>query len=112
MKVLRLRYFAGYPQGVIVAADPDTTQFVFNAASGARMSMTEPGYPRVAFPFGWEWHQRLKRMHRGDIVGMPGRWLDSAGALALLYLSISGLVMYIQMWMARRRSGRTSLMWR
>jgi uncharacterized iron-regulated membrane protein len=112
IKVLNLRYFSGYSQGVVVAADADTRQLVFNAQTGARMSMTEKGYPSVGFPFGWEWHQRLKRMHRGDIFGMPGRWLDSLGALALLYLLLSGAVMYTQLWMSRARSGRRELIWK
>lgn len=112
VKVLRLRYFAGYPQGVVVAADPETTQLVFNARTGAQMSMTEKGYPKVPFPAGWEWHQRLKLIHRGDIAGMPGRWLDTLGALAMLYLSISGVVMYYQLWIRRKRAGRGALIWK
>ncbi len=111
IKVIRLRYFVGYPQGVIIAGDSHTSQFVFNAASGRRMSMYEPGYPNLNFPSGWEWHQRLKRLHRGDFFGMPGRWLDTIGALALVYLCVSGIVMYSQLWLARRRNGRKALVW-
>ena len=111
LKVIRLRYFVGYPQGVVVAADAATSQFVFNAVSGQRMSMHEAGYPNLNFPSGWEWHQRLKRLHRGDFFGMPGRWLDTVGALALVYLCLSGIVMYVQLWLARRRNGRKALVW-
>jgi uncharacterized iron-regulated membrane protein len=95
-----------------VAADPETTQLVFNAATGAQMSMTEKGYPKVPFPAGWEWHQRLKQIHRGDIAGMPGRWLDTLGALATLYLSISGVIMYYPLWIRRKRAGRGALTWK
>lgn len=111
IKVLRLRYFVGYPQGVILAADKTTTQLVFNARTGQRMSMREAGYPNLNFPSGWEWHQRLKRLHRGDAFGMTGRWLDTIGALALIYLCLSGIVMYVQLWRARRRTGRKGLVW-
>jgi uncharacterized iron-regulated membrane protein len=111
IKVIRLRYFVGYPQGVILSADKATTQLVFNAQTGKRMSMYEIGYPNLNFPSGWEWHQRLKRLHRGDFFGMPGRWMDTVGALALVYLSLSGLIMYTQLWLARRRAGRKSLVW-
>ncbi len=111
MKVLQLRYYAGYAQGVVVAADRETTQLVFNARTGARMTMSEPGYPNENFPFGWDWHQRLKRMHRGDIFGMTGRWLDTFGALSLVYLTVSGLVMYLQLRARRRRLGRPGLIW-
>ncbi len=111
IKVIRLRYFVGYPQGVILAADKATTQLVFNTQTGARMSMHEAGYPNLNFPSGWEWHQRLKRLHRGDFFGMPGRWLDTIGALALVYLCLSGIVMYVQLWLARRCTGRSALIW-
>lgn len=111
IKVIRLRYFVGYPQGVVVAADAATSQLVFNARSGQRMSMHEAGYPNLNFPSGWDWHQRLKRLHRGDFFGMPGRWFDTIGALALVYLCLSGIIMYVQLWLARRRTGRKALVW-
>ncbi len=112
IKVLQLRYFSGYAQGVVIAADPATSQHVYNTATGAAMSMSEPGYPKVSFPLGWEWHQRMKRLHRGDFFGLPGRWLDLAGACGALYLLISGGVMY---WTMRRRrvaGGRTGWIWK
>ena len=112
IKVLRLRYFAAYAQGVVVANNPDTSQLVFNADTGKRMSMSEPGYPDLGFPLGWEWHQRVKQLHRGDYFGMPGRWMCTIGALALLYLSVSGVVMYLQMLARRRSQGRTGLIWK
>jgi uncharacterized iron-regulated membrane protein len=112
IKVLRLRYFAGYPQGIVVAADSDTTQLVYNTATGAALGLAEKGYPNMGFPFGWEWNQRLKRIHRGDILGMSGRWVVVISALALAYLALSGLVLYYQAWLRRYRSGRRSLLWK
>lgn len=111
IKVLRLRYFSGYDQGVVIAQDPDTTQYVFDARSGASMSMTEPGYPRMGFLARWELHQRLKRIHRGDIFGMTGHRLDSLGGMALLYLLVSGVVMYVQAWQRRAAGGRRQILW-
>ncbi len=112
IKVLQLRYFAGYAQGVVIAADPSTTQHVYNTATGAEMSMTEPGYPPVGFPSGWAGHQWLKQLHRGDAIGLTGRWLDFFGALGALYLLVSGAVMYTEMWRRRARSGRTQWVWK
>lgn len=111
IKVIRLRYFVGYPQGVIVGADPATTQHVFNARTGAPMAMWEKNYPDLSFPSGWEVHQLLKRIHRGDIFGMTGRWLDLAAGLSLIYLTLSGIVMYLHLWLRRRQSGRGALFW-
>lgn len=112
IKVLRLRHFAGYAQGIVVAADRDTTQLVYNTATGAEMGLSEPGYPEMGMPFGWEWNQRLKRIHRGDIFGMSGRWVVTLSGVALLYLSISGFVLYYQAWIRRYRSGRKALLWK
>ena len=110
IKVLRLRYFAGMPQGAIVGG-ADTRQFVFNAFTGRRVSMTEPGYPYTGFPFGWEEHELVKKIHRGDALGVPGRILDLFAGLSLLFLSLSGLVMYLSLWNARRRTGRKQMFW-
>ena len=110
--MLRLRYFAGYAQGVVIAADPDTTQLVFNTKTGAKMSMTEPGYPKMGFLLGWDLHQKMKQLHRGDYFGMPGRWLDTIGALAMVYLTVSGIIMYIQLLLRRRRIGKKELVWK
>jgi uncharacterized iron-regulated membrane protein len=112
IKVLRLRYFSGFAQGIVVAADRDTTQYVYNMATGAAMGLSEKGYPEMGFPFGWDWNQRLKRIHRGDVAGMSGRWIVAVSGLALAYLSISGLVLYYQAWMRRYRTGRRALLWK
>ncbi len=111
IKVLRLRYFVGYPQGVVVGADAQTTQHVYNARSGAVMQMWEPGYPDLNFPSGWELHQALKRFHRGDMFGLTGRWLVLLGGFSLIYLSLSGAIMYVQLLRRRRKSGRSELIW-
>lgn len=112
VRVLRLRNYAHYQQGVIIADDGNTSQRVFNASTGAAMSMQEPGYPDTGFPYGWEWHQRVKQLHRGDFFGMTGRWLVTLGGLALLYLGLSGPVMYWQLWRRRASSGRRAAIWK
>jgi uncharacterized iron-regulated membrane protein len=112
LKTFRLRYFAGYPQVVIVAADKDTDQLVYNAKTGDPMSLSEPGYPDTYYPFGWEGNQVLKRLHRGDSAGMLGRWLILIGALALCYQAISGVVIYLTDWRVRRKRGRGAFIWK
>lgn len=112
MKTLRLRYFAGYAQAVIIAADKDTSQLVYNAKTGEYMTLSEPGYPDTYYPLGWEGNQVLKRLHRGDSAGMLGRWLVTLAALAMCYLSISGVVMYLIEWRRRHASGRSALIWK
>jgi uncharacterized iron-regulated membrane protein len=111
IKVIRLRYFAGMPQGVIIAGREHTQQIVYNAATGRRVSMTEPGYPETGQPFGWQEHQLMKQIHRGDWLGLPGRGMDLIAGLSLIFLSVSGSVMYLDAWKRRRRGGRAGFFW-
>ncbi|MFT3907032.1 MAG: PepSY-associated TM helix domain-containing protein [Steroidobacteraceae bacterium] len=95
IKALRLRMFGGMPQGVIVAGRSLLRQYVFDTRSGRRAGEYEKGYPVTGFPFGWGVHETVKQMHRGDIIGLPGRCLDLLTGLALLFLLITGTQMYL-----------------
>jgi hypothetical protein len=103
IKLLRLRYFAGIPQGVVVRGGADTHQFAFNTATGSRASFQGPGYPVTGMTFGWQWDQIFKQIHRGDVIGLTGRWISLLTGLSLLFLSISGAVMYFEPWRRKRR---------
>ncbi|WP_250518386.1 PepSY-associated TM helix domain-containing protein [Caballeronia sp. ATUFL_M1_KS5A] len=112
VKVLRLRYFAGMPQGIVVAGDnADTQQLAFNAATGDKASLSGPGYPDTNQTYGWQVAQIAKKIHRGDWMGPVGRYVDLIAGAALLYLTISGLVMYVELWSRRRKMGRNGLLW-
>jgi uncharacterized iron-regulated membrane protein len=111
IKVLRLRHFAGMDQGVVVAGGDDVRQFAFNAADGRPAGISGPGYPNTDMPFGWQIDQLAKRIHRGDIIGLSGRCMDLLAGLSLLYLSVSGAVMYVDLWSRRRKMGRHGLFW-
>jgi uncharacterized iron-regulated membrane protein len=112
IKVLRLRSFAGMQQGVFIAGlDDHTTQTAYNAETGEHVTSSEPGYPKTQYPFGWEEHELMKQLHRGDYFGVPGRMLDLYAGLAMIYLSLSGLVMYVDMWRRRRLSCRGEIVW-
>lgn len=112
VRVLRVRLFAGMPQGVVITADPEPRQRVFDTRSGRRVSMNEPGYPDTVFPTGWEWHERIKRIHRGDWLGLPGRLLDLLAGLSLVWFAGSGVWIYAQLWRRRARGGRRAPFWR
>jgi len=112
IKVLRLRYYSGQPQGLLIyGSGADTSQIVYNTSTGRRTSTTEPGYPYTGFPLGWKWHELMKQIHRGDIIGIPGRFMDLFAAFSLVFLSASGLVMYLDVWKKRRRTGKSSPVW-
>ena len=111
IKVLRLRYFAGMPQGVIVSGGEETRQFPFNAATGRVAPLWARGYPVTGQPFGWQWDQIAKGIHRGDFIGLPGRWMSLLTGLSLLFLCVSGAANYFELWNKRRKAGRLGLFW-
>ncbi|WP_206243544.1 PepSY-associated TM helix domain-containing protein [Novosphingobium terrae] len=112
LRVLRLRHYGTWDQGVVITAGQEARQLVFDTASGQPMRLTEPGYPPTGFPFGWQAHQWAKSVHRGDFFGLTGRMTNFLAGLAMIYLSVSGIVMYWTMWAKRRSSGRTSFFWK
>ena len=104
LKVVRLRNYAGMPQGVVITGGADTKQIVFNAQSGKAVSETEAGYPPTGFPFGWQAHQNAKNIHRGGIIGVPGRLMDLFAGLSLFYLSINGIALYFDYRKLKRKT--------
>lgn len=111
IKVLRLRYFAGMPQGVFVTGGTVTDQIVYNTATGATASLSEPNYPATGQTFGWQVDETAKKIHRGDIFGLTGMWMSLLSGLALLYISVSGGVMYYDLWKRRSKQGKKQLIW-
>jgi hypothetical protein len=56
-------------------------------------------------------HNVLQNLHAGYFLGTFGRWLSIAIATGLLTLSITGIVMYVQLYGARKKLGRSGLFW-
>jgi len=84
----------------------------FNARTGAPMTDWTTGGVLVGPGYFTDWHQLVKRIHRGDIIGdFAGRYIDIATGLALLYLVISSFLMYADLWRARAKRGRKALFW-
>jgi uncharacterized iron-regulated membrane protein len=104
LKVIRIRDFGGVPQGVVVTGDGrDTKQVVFNARTG-ELETNEPQRNGPRFPFGWDAHQTAKAVHRGSYFGVGARFLDFFAGLALLYLSINGLALYVDFRKERKQT--------
>jgi uncharacterized iron-regulated membrane protein len=112
IKVIRLRMFGQMQQGVVITGGDTTDQLVFNAETGQPASLTEPAYPPVGFPFGVQVHENIKHFHSGEMFGLSGQMMNLLAGLSLLFLSVSGLVMYFDMWLKRCKGGRGSLLWK
>ena len=111
IKALRLRYFAGMPQGIVIAGGGMTRQYAYNAATGRTAPLWAPSYPVTGQPFGWQWDQIAKGIHRGDAFGLTGRWMSLLTGLSVLFLCISGAANYFELWNKRRKVGRLGPFW-
>lgn len=111
IKVLRLRVFGQMKQGVAITGGEETRQLVFNTDTGQPVSLHEPGYPRTGFPFGIQMHEDIKHFHSGQLFGLTARWMDLFAGMSLIFLSVSGLTMYLELWGRRRKTNRRSFFW-
>ncbi|RVU05909.1 hypothetical protein EOE18_08070 [Novosphingobium umbonatum] len=112
LRSLRLRNYYGYQQVAVVTGEEVTRQLVFNLANGAPMSLEAPHYPDSQFPFGMNVHEWVKHFHSGYLLGVPARVMTLLSGLALLYLTVSGVVIYFDMWRRRRDTGRAGFFWK
>nr|WP_260929379.1 PepSY domain-containing protein [Novosphingobium sp. 9] len=112
IRAIRARIWYGQAEGAVVTATDPTRQLVYNTANGQRQGLSSPLYPRSAFPFGTDVHEWMKHFHSGELLGLPARMLDLLAGISLVFLSASGLWMYIDLWRKRARSGRKALFWR
>jgi uncharacterized iron-regulated membrane protein len=57
-------------------------------------------------------HTWMKRLHRGDFIGLKaGRLLAIVSGIALIFFIVSGALMYGQQLVRRRAVGRSGLFW-
>lgn len=112
IKAIRLRTFGSMKQGVVISGGARTDQLVFDTTEGRPASLTEPAYPPSNFPFGVQVHENIKHFHSGAMFGIPTRLMNLFAGLSLVFLSVSGLVVYLQMWIRRRAAGRSALVWK
>jgi uncharacterized iron-regulated membrane protein len=61
--------------------------------------------------FRFELHILLQELHRGTIIGLPGHLMNILGGLCLVFLSLSGIFMFLELLKNRRRIGKKSLFW-
>lgn len=81
---------------------------------GARLVTTPAGaLTEIAPPLPPQGlHGILQDIHAGYFAGLPGRILSCLMAIALLVFSITGLVMYTDMYRRRRKLGKRGVFWR
>jgi len=87
----------GIDKGLVTVGGATPRVLAFDAASGAAVSDWATHGEQVGNGYYADWHQMLKRFHRGDIIGnFAGRYVDLLAGVALLYLLISAGALYFE----------------
>ena len=76
--------------------------------------------PAMAEGVGWlddieyrlQLHNLLQELHRGSIIGLPGQLIDILTGLCVIFLSVSGLIVFVQVLSRRRKGGHRRFFWR
>lgn len=110
LKWLELRMDGSVPVGIVSFAGAQPRQLKINALTGAVIGpvpdapLFERGPPSS--------HDLFKNLHRGNVIGPVGPWIDLIVGLALLFMVISGLSVYFKMLGPRSDAGRKEWFWR
>jgi len=110
---LQLVVHNGIAKGLVTLGGTKPRILAFDALTGAEVSDWSTGGVQVGHGYFADWHQALKRFHRGDILGsFAARYVDLAAGLALLYLVVSSFFIYFDMRKRRRQTGRSDWFWK
>jgi uncharacterized iron-regulated membrane protein len=111
IKVLRVRLYGTAKEGAVVTGGAETRQILLDPQSGQIHDLNAPGFPASGFPWGTQTHENIKHFHSGYLLGYWARVLDLVAGLSLVYLAVSGVVMYADLYLRRRKNGRGALVW-
>lgn len=109
---LWVRVSGDMTQGIVTTGAPHAQQYTFNAQTGERILPDSPSLPPTGYVMRWNIHQIVKRIHRGDYFGFTGRWMSVATGGALLFLVVSGAVMYLNLARRRWKAGQRRWFWK
>lgn len=95
-----------------VAPGRESTRFAMQPRGGPFVEVDHStGQVRAEMNPELPLHVMLIRLHTGSAFGAIGVWIMVIASIVLLFLSISGIVLYWQMWRKRVSHGRTKLFW-
>jgi uncharacterized iron-regulated membrane protein len=103
---IQLVYRDGIAKSLVTVGGEQPATLAFDATAGTAVSDWATAGHQVGSGYYADWHQFVKRLHRGDVIGnFKGRYIDLTAGLALLYLVVSGGIMYLQQRGQRTRMG-------
>lgn len=109
---VELRMDGETPIGVVGLRGTHPRQLRFNALTGAAMGSTESPPLFGGSGGAKSTHDLVKDLHRGNVYGNVGLWLNLFTGIALLVMTISGLTLYFKLLGARRKTGRPQWFWK
>ncbi len=102
----------GVPHALVVLGGAQPQTLAFNALTAVPVADWATSGVQHGQGYYADWHQMLKRFHRGDIVGnFSGRFIEIGAGICLLYLVISSFFMYRDLLLPRWVKGKKSLLW-
>lgn len=116
IEALELSVPDGVPHGAVTFGDKARRRMVFNARTGQLIDGHAAPAPPGDDPENSR-HSLVKNWHRGSVGAgdnaslTPGNLLALAAGAALCLLTLTGIVMYVDLWRARRRAGRGGVFW-
>ena len=88
--------------------------FVVDPTSGQARRVASAGPsagPSDYLKFRIALHKLLEKLHRGNIIGGTGQWLSVLTGFSFIFLTVSGVWMYADLHLRRRRLGKRQMFW-
>jgi len=98
-----LRFIGDAPIADVVLADPAPRRLRLDATSGRLLAGAPEG--------GRDLHGVLLELHRGAFAGRVGTGVGLACGVVLTVLSVTGFVLYLQLWWRRRAGQQPGFLW-
>jgi uncharacterized iron-regulated membrane protein len=97
------------PRADVVWTQSDVPELSIDPRTGSQFQSSSTGAADQSLS------RRLGRLilelHRGDLLGLPGRWLGFACGIALVLLGVTGLIVYLKIYLRRVNLRRWSPFW-
>lgn len=107
---VQLRMEGNAPVSTVSFTGAKPVSLRFNPVTGEQLAAAPPAGPTPGGPRSF--NAILQSLHDGDIIGDTGQYLVLLTALLFVAMAVTGIVVYFQMYGARRRIGRRNWFWR
>ncbi len=103
--LVSLRMDGARPRADVIWATPDVPALSIDPRTGDRFE------PHNLLAADQKFARLILQLHRGDLLGLPGRWVGLVCGITLLTLVLTGLIMYLKIYIQRTKLRRWSPFW-